>query len=300
MPALATLFYAGIICLLGQDPLNLKMPGAVAKVYKTASKTPLKLYVFSPPGHQASDRVPAIIFYFAGSWYDGSADQFEQQCRYFASRGMVAITADYRVASRQKVPGIASVRDAKSSLRWLREHAKELGIDPQRLVAAGDSAGGHIAACAGVIEGLDEKDEDLSVSSRPDAMVLFNPPASFDLQFAQRFDPMIVLLPIWLGANPYDISPAHHVRANQPPTLLVVGSKDMLLPGIKQFHERMQAAGNRCELEVYPDRDHCFFNYDVEPVCGEDFLKTTERVDQFLQSLGYLQCPPTVREFFEK
>src|SRR5581483_8649076 len=105
------------------------MPDASAvRTYKTASDTELKLYVFNPPDHKASDHRPGIVFFFGGGWQNGSPIQFHHQCRYLASRGMVAITADYRVASRQQVKPVDCVRDAKSAIRWVRAHADELGI----------------------------------------------------------------------------------------------------------------------------------------------------------------------------
>ncbi len=130
-------------------------------------------------------------------------EQFEQQCRYLASRGMVAITVDYRVASRHKTKAVDAVRDAKSAVRWFRSHAAELMIDPDRIVAAGGSAGGHLAACTGTLNDFDEPDEDHSVSSRPNALVLFNPAVSFhatpDDAEAQK---QLKQLPSRLGTEP--------------------------------------------------------------------------------------------------
>src|SRR6185436_11894787 len=134
--------------------------GAQTVTYKTVGETKLALYVFNPEGHKASDTRPAIVFFFGGGWTSGSPAQFEQQCRYLASRGMVAMTADYRVASRHQVKAAQCVADAKSAIRYVRAHAKELGVDPKRIAAGGGSAGGHIAGCTGTLPGLDEPGED--------------------------------------------------------------------------------------------------------------------------------------------
>ncbi len=110
-----------------------KMEGSQEHVYRQLDGEPLKLWAFSPKEHRAGDARPAILFFFGGGWTGGTPKQFEQQCRYLASRGMVAMTADYRVASRQKVKAIDCVDDAFHAMRWVRDHAKELGIHPTRL-----------------------------------------------------------------------------------------------------------------------------------------------------------------------
>jgi acetyl esterase len=270
---------------------------AKAYVYKTIGDVKLSLYVFNPEGHTAVQR-PAIVFFFGGGWTNGSPTQFEQQCRYLAARGMVAITADYRVASRQGVKAVDCVRDAKSAIRWVRSHASELGVDPDRIVASGGSAGGHLAACTATLKEFDEETEDRNVSSVPNATVLFNPAVSFSPsansepkqtpeQFAER-----------TGVAPERVSPAHHVRPNLPPTLILIGTKDFLIAGNREFSDKMTTAGNRCELDLYADQSHGFFNYGRGG--NEYFRKTLAATDEFLASLGYVQGPPKVDEFFAK
>lgn len=271
---------------------------ADAHVYKTVGETKLNLYVFKPPGHQASDHRPAIVFFFGGGWTNGSPTQFEQHCRYLASRGMVAITADYRVASRQQVKAVECVKDAKSAVRWIRAHAGELGIDPGKIAAGGGSAGGHLAACTGVITGFDEPNEDHTISSRPNALVLFNPAVSFTPGKAEADKKQAAQLAGRTGVAPEKISPAHHVTKDLPPTLILIGTKDFLIDGNHEFVDKMKAAGNRCELDLYDGREHGFFNYGRGN--SKDFLATTASMDRFLASLGYVQGPPTVETFFAK
>jgi acetyl esterase len=294
----------GILCsvatsALAQRGYPPKLDGAVEHVYKQAGDVALKLYVFEPEGHKPSDQRPAIVFFFGGGWVSGSPGQFERQCRYLASRGMVAITADYRVANRHGVKGVDCVRDAKSAIRWVRAHAAELGVDSERIAAGGGSAGGHLAAATGTIDEFDEADEDAKVRSRPNALVLFNPAVSFDpstidpeqtrgRNFGER-----------MGVEPARLSPADHVTAQTPPTLILVGTEDFLIGGVHQFADRMKAAGVRCDLDLFEGRKHGFFNLkrNKKP---EDFYATTESMDRFLTSLGYLQGEPTVKDFFKE
>jgi hypothetical protein len=69
------------------------------------------------------------VFFFGGGWVGGSPKQMYQQAKVMAEQGMVAFSADYRVASRNKTTPFECVKDGKSAIRWLREHAAELGID---------------------------------------------------------------------------------------------------------------------------------------------------------------------------
>ena len=116
--------------------------------YKKTKQANLAIYVHYPPGWKEADKRPAIVFFFGGGFQFGSVKQFEPQAAYFASRGMVAARADYRVKSRHGVEPDACVEDAKSAVRWLRQNAAKLGIDPNRIVASGSSSGGYLAACS--------------------------------------------------------------------------------------------------------------------------------------------------------
>ena len=256
--------------------------GAKVETYKNVGDTELKVWVF-PPKDAAGPR-PAIVFFFGGGWSSGSPAQFERQCRHFAERGMVAITADYRVASRQKAKPVQCVADAKSCIRWVRANAERLGIDPDRIVAAGGSAGGHLAAATATLPGLEEAGEDGKVSSQPNALVLFNPCVvtapmeGVDFRgFASNSTAEKV------GCEPTALSPIHHVKEGLSPMLIMHGKADATVPfvTVEAFAERMKKAGNRCELIGYEGQPHGFFN-------GAGFDDTLKAADAFLVSLKYL------------
>ena len=82
--------------------------------------------------------------------------------------------ADYRVLKRNNAKAIYCLKDAKSAIRWVRKKADLLGIDPQKIIASTGSTGGHLAAVTGTIDTFDEEDEDQEISSKPNAMILFN------------------------------------------------------------------------------------------------------------------------------
>lgn len=245
--------------------------------YKTAPQGRLELVVHYPNGWKEADKRPAIVFFFGGGWTNGDISQFETQADHLARRGMVAIRADYRVKSRQGVAPDACVEDAKSAVQWARANAATLGVDPERIVAAGGSAGGHIAACAALTEGLEAKDEDRSTSSRPNALVLFNPVLRFDgsPQLMNR-----------IGNNEplgKQISPTLHVSKETPPVLLFYGTADRLFEQGREFMGRSKELGFRAELFTAEGQGHGFFNR------APWRERTTARMDEFLTGLGYLK-----------
>ena len=249
-------------------------------VYKSFDKDPLELNVFLPADWKASDRRPGIVFFFGGGWVGGTPTQFYPHSRYLASRGMVAISAQYRTRNSHGTSPFECVADGKSAVRWMREHAAELGIDPERVAAGGGSAGGHVAATTGVIDGLEEEGENMSVSSKPNALVLYNP--ATDLSGVER-----------LGDRALEVSPLQHVSKGDPPTIVFHSRDDQTVPyeSAVAFCEAMNAAGNQCELVSFDGRPHGFFNYTRSRVA---YKTTVWHMDRFLASLGYLEGTPTV------
>ena len=255
-------------------------------IYKKTKQADLELVVHYPPGWKETDKRPAVVFFFGGAWAFGTIKQFEPQANHLASRGMVAARADYRVKSRHEVTPKECVEDAKSAVRWMRANAAKLGVDPDRIVAAGGSAGGHIAACTALTPGLDAEDEDAKISSKPNALVLFNP--------VLRFDGMPQLMAM-IGndeALGKAISPTLHLTKDSPPTLIFFGSADRLAAMGDEFMKKSKELGHRAELFTAEGQPHGFFN---RPPWQD---KTTQRMDEFLVSIGYLEGkaasdPPT-------
>ena len=273
-----------VICANSHAALTYKpnepMEGASLETYKTVGNLPLHINVFYPKDHHAGEKRAAIVFFFGGGWVSGSPSQFLHQCQHFASEGMVAMTCDYRVSSRNHTTPIEAVADAKSAIRWARANANRLGIDPDKIVAAGGSAGGHLAACCGVIDGLDDSIDDLSVSSKPNAMMLFNP--ALDLG-PDGFSNKVLI------ARALEISPLQHVKQGQPPTIVFHGKADTTVPYKQavEFADAMKKAGNRCEVDGFEGQKHGFFNF-KEPDGGEIYAQVIAKADQFLLSLGYI------------
>lgn len=287
-----------LICLLFL-PLVASHAETRTETYKTVGDVKLDLTIQLPEGWKPTDKRPAIVFFFGGGWTGGTPTQFENHCRYLASRGMVAMAADYRVKSRQNVQPIACVADAKSAIRWVRANAAKLGIDPDRIAAGGGSAGGHLAAAVATLPGLDDPADDKSVSCVPAALVLFNPALvlapvegvdskGFEARAtAERF-----------GCEPKEISPIHHVKAGIAPTIIFHGKADTTVPyaSAELFTAKMKAAGNRCELVGAEGQPHGYFNFGRNE--SKYAFETLLAADKFLTSLGWLKDEPTVAAYF--
>lgn len=305
--AMSIALITSITAVCGQSNYPPELPSARVETYKTVDDVSLQLWIFEPQDHDPKkNQRPAIVFFFGGGWRAGSPAQFEQQCRYFASRGVVAITADYRVASRHGVKANACVEDAKSAVRWIRQNATRLGIHPDQICAGGGSAGGHTSCCTALIDGFDASNEDLSVSSVPNALALFNPAVM--IAPLEDVDSGITTeryadIASRTGVPPEQISPIHHVRKGLPPTIIFHGKADTTVPyaTVEEFSRRMNAAGNRCELSGFAGAPHGFFNMsrgknsEQRDRSDQWYRRTVFQLDQFLESLGWIEGPPSIR-----
>lgn len=279
--AFAFLLFAGLSGFTSAEPAKVSIKGAQVEIYKVASGDELKLYIINPKGHEPkTDRRAAIVFFFGGAWNGGTPTQFEQHSRYLAAREMVAMVADYRVKSRQGTPPSACVKDGKSAIRYIRKHAERLGVDPDRIAAGGGSAGGHVAAATGMIDGFEDENDDHSISSKANALALFNPvydngPTGWGHTRVEEY---------W-----QEISPAHNITKDDPPAIVFLGSQDALIPvaTAEKFKGDMEQLGLKSELHVYEGQPHGFFN---EKKGGtEIFFDTIRKMDHFLVGVGYLK-----------
>lgn len=274
--------------------LSLSIPGfsqhSLELIYKKVDSTDLHITLDYPPNYQPGKSYPTLVFFFGGGWNGGSIAQFEPHARYFASRGMICVRPDYRVKSRQGATPFASVEDAKSAVRYLRQHASLLGIDPNQLVAAGGSAGGHLAAAAALLPGLNATTDDPSISTVPQALVLYNPvidnsPEGYGYER--------------IGERYPEFSPMHNLDKGSPPTIFFLGTADKLIPvsTARAYQKKIEEKGGRCDLHLYEGQPHGFFNYKEKDLTY--FKDTVLKTDTFLQSLGYLKGKSTLEEFLK-
>ncbi|MFP6884131.1 MAG: alpha/beta hydrolase, partial [Roseibacillus sp.] len=162
-------------------------PEGKTYVYKEANGVSRELEIYFPKTKQGPKKpVPGIIMFHGGGWGGGTRDQFRYLCHYFSTRGLVAATVTYKLAPKARTEKAKStesrkrvcITDAKSAIRWYKQNAEELGIDPRKIVAGGGSAGGHISLLATTTPGLNDPNDPKGYDTSVAAYLLFNPALS--------------------------------------------------------------------------------------------------------------------------
>ncbi|MCB1276312.1 alpha/beta hydrolase [Prosthecobacter sp.] len=246
-------------------------------VYKKVGDRELEMHVFEPEGFKTGDKRACYLIIHGGGWTGGAPPRMYPFAAHYAKLGLVGISLQYRLNSTKTgVTVFDCVKDARSAVRYIRAHASELGIDPQKIIVSGGSAGGHLAAATALFDKVNEDSDDLAVSATPDALVLLFPVIDTSKQGYGQAK---------IGERWQELSPVHNVRASLPPTLIFHGTGDTVTPfaGAKAFHNAMLKAGNRCELDINEGGVHGYLMRKKEL-----FDDTMTKTDAFLKSLGLL------------
>lgn len=242
--------------------------------YKIVDGKALKMDVFLPEGYDSNDDFPVFVVFHGGSWEAGEPSWHYPDCAYWSSRGMVAVSVDYRLKTRDQIEvPLECVKDAKSAIRFLRKNAGKLKINPDALVAAGDSAGGQIAAAVAMIDAANDDYYDRTISCMPNAVILYNP---------------------YFKCRP-DLSPPNFIKGGLPPMITFLGDRDpaITVKELNRFHESLKIAGNDSEYYVGKGGVHGFCN-GRNPM-NPFFYWSLELEDRFLVKHGILSGDPQVR-----
>ena len=256
-------------------------------VYKTTVEgKELHFLVNYPVDWEATDNRPAVVLFHGGGWSSGSYTGFVKHTDYIVSRGLVVFRIQYRLLKKKEpqIPNICT-QDARSAMRYVRAHASRFGVDPAKLISMGGSAGGQLAAAVAIENGLDDDQDDLSVSPKPQAMVLFNPVLDLIGEVEKRGASLTQKQRQVYGS----ISPNDHLSHSTPPSVIFFGEEDKLLPHGTNFSKLASQFNVRSDLHLYPGVGHTFWRragFDDELIYV---------LDEFLGSLGYLEGPPTIR-----
>ncbi|SET75339.1 alpha/beta hydrolase fold domain-containing protein [Thalassotalea agarivorans] len=250
----------------------------IVEQYKVIDGFTLNLHVFTPKNHSAQSNRPAIVFFHGGGWNAGHASHFFRQAKYLSERGMVAISADYRVANQHGTTPKESVKDAKSAMRYIRKNAKALGINPNMIAAGGGSAGGHLAAATATNTAFEHSTDDKTISYRPNLLVLFNP--VFD-NSADGYGHNRVS-DYW-----HDFSPLHNIDEKTPAGIGFFGEKDTAVKAKAAiaFKQALSKYNTRFEVHIYKGEKHGFFNQ-------SKYTETLMEMDKYLTQHNYLTALP--------
>ncbi len=206
-----------------------------------------RAYVLSPPGHMPQNRLPVVAMFHGGGWSNGSPVLWMFAARYFAARGMLAIVFQYRLGVLHQATPRQATADALSAIRWIRTYAADLGADPNRIAAVGDSAGGHLALATSSISAITGEDDGASGVA-----------ANANIEFALY---PVASLP---NADQLEIDPLRNLtRGNIVPTFIFHGTADSLAitpyGNSIAYCERHRALGNAgCTVAPFENQDHNF------------------------------------------
>ena len=250
---------------------SFKVPGATILrdlAYVSGGHERQKLDLFLPA--QTDHPRPLILWIHGGAWQAGSKD--DCPARRFVSQGYAVASINYRLSQHAVFP--AQIEDCKAAVRWLRVHAKDYHLDPDRFGAWGSSAGGHLVALLGTTGDVKEFDvgENPGVSSRVQAVVDFFGPTDLLQMDAQAGpearmkhnppdSPESKLIGGTLQENKEKAAranPIRYVSKDDPPMLIVHGDADPLVPHQQSeiFYEALKKAGVDAQIHIVKGAGH--------------------------------------------
>ena len=256
----------------------LQMVPDATLVYKTINGRELHLYAFHPQETTQSPS-PTLLAIHGGGWKNGEPRQFFPHARYFALRGIPAFSVEYRLVDTAMGTTIHDcVSDSNDAVTYIRNHAVEFGIDPERIAVMGDSSGGHLAACTGTL-----------------------PPATNRANAVINCNGIMDLTGTWISNVPdrdpivaASLSPLFNISSNTAPMLHIHGLADIgLSPQTEAMHTALTNSGIHSELHWLQDAKHAFIlpGYNAPQ---QQVVEGISTADRFLASQGFLIGAPTL------
>ena len=241
-------------------------------LYKKIDTVKLYLHQFKPINFDSSKKYNTIVFIHGGGWNQGKWQAFKRQSMYFATRGMMCFSIEYRVKNRHDTTPFDATKDVYDAYNYIINYSNKLNVNENKIVVGGGSAGGHLAMSLGFWG---------ENSILPKAMLLFNPVVSTgpDGYGYRRME-----------GKHQEISPIDNIHEHTPPSIIIVGTQDKVLPVplAERYKALMEQQSIKCELKLYQDQTHAFFNR------MPFFANTLNDCDEFLQKNGLLDGGSTV------
>jgi len=246
------------------------------EIYKQVDNYDLEMHLFLPDREGTEGLRPTIAYFHGGSWSEGKPDWFFETGMEYAKNGWVAVAVEYRIKGRHGNYPFESVKDAKTAIRWLRKNSNTYGIDPNKIVATGNSAGGHLALTATLTDNWNEKNDDVSVDAKPNVVIVNS--AVYDLTVENSK---------WIVENQPDKDVVHEISPNslvKPSTtkfLLIHGENDRrcTFSSAEYFFQEMKAMGNEIMLHKIEDANHFIW-------FGKNASEVYQITHKYLESLN--------------
>ena len=259
------------------------------RIYKQVMGLDLSVDIFYTDLALERKGNPAIAFFHGGGWAYGDPDEFHTACRRYADKGYVTFSFSYRLSMNKDgtvphpaITPVESVKDARSALRWLKEEADQWNIDPQKVVAAGQSAGGQLALSTALLDQINESTDNRDIDPTPCALLLY----------ASNVNTMEAWVDRLLGERReeiWSISPYHNLKSGMPPAIEFHGTADPMVNFwiIDYFKEKTLALGNRFEQIPFEGKGHYLAENDSTYATYFD-ESVMVRTDRFLEELGIM------------
>lgn len=263
-------------------------------VYSSNGGKPLRLVIYSPNGGNQRGPAPVLLYVHGGGWVEGDRFAGGENMRWFAEEGWLAIAIDYPLSSRERHLWDSTTEQVGCAMAWAGANIERFGGDPKRISLLGDSAGGNLVLNAGYSANAGTLRSACGGSVPRVAAVSAIYPA-VDLaevyrgDFPQISDMARGYADAYVGGSPdrfperyARINPSSYIHRQAPPTLLIVGENDHLLPPqlTYRFHDQAKRGGVKVELIRFPYGQHLF--------------------DQATNSLGNQLVLGASRKFFER
>ncbi len=259
-------------------------------VYKKVGSTELHAWMFYTEQTRQGNDNPAIALFHGGGWVFGDPSEFFEACRRYAKKGFITFSFQYRLSVNDdgaypnpRITPVESTKDARSAIRWLKENATSLKINPEKIVVGGQSAGGQLALSTALLDSINEKTDNLNIDPVPGALLLFSGNVN-------TLEPWIDMLLGERRKEIWSISPYHHLKKQMPPVIAFRGDEDnQVLPYIvDMFRAKMLDLGNYYEEYIYPGRKHYLGegNEKYARYFDEEIL---EKTDAFLKKFGFTE-----------
>lgn len=240
--------------------------------------------IYFPNDWKSDDKRSAIVLFHGGGWIKGTNAQFVPHAAELTRLGAVVVLPCYRLLSTDHTTVDVAVRDAVAAMQFVVDNCRKLGISQDRIVIGGGSAGGHLALSALLLD--DFIPQNYNYKDLVKAAVLFNPVID-TVEIKDKNESLIRC-----QYEPVDLSPYHHMKSGFPDTIIFQGTADTVIPldTINRFKAKMEECNNHCEVILYENRKHSFFNLTATNII-QDYYDILGRIVQFLYDRKLLEIP---------